>query len=148
MKTYYDKDTDYLEIFFKSTENYGEDINETTTVFKSEKNDEIVGYGFNLASQTLTSSNFLNPQQKIGALSVIGRKLKELDQTDMPKKIKIPYRTYQRIEEGHISKFDDLNKLASYFGDQIDFSLVIKSENLKNGPEIGRNLTKKKRKAG
>ena len=42
MISYYSKDTDYLEFFFKRCENYGEFTDNGITVFHDEKNDEIV----------------------------------------------------------------------------------------------------------
>ena len=41
-KLFYDSDLDYLEIFFKRSPNYGEDLNRNITVFKSENKDEII----------------------------------------------------------------------------------------------------------
>lgn len=42
MTIYYDKEIDYPEFFFKSIENYGENLNKEVTVFKGEKTDEVV----------------------------------------------------------------------------------------------------------
>lgn len=46
MNIYYDEEGDYLEIFVGEPEaNYGEEIAEGVTLFKSEETDEVIGIG-------------------------------------------------------------------------------------------------------
>ncbi len=68
MNIYYDKDIDYAELFFKKCENYGEDIGGGIVVFKSEENNEIVGYGFESALTTVFSFQDLPSRAKVGFL--------------------------------------------------------------------------------
>jgi hypothetical protein len=68
MNIFYDGDRDYAEVFFKKTQNYGEELSERVTVFKSEKSDKTVGYGFEDASRTLFDQDLLSPAVKLAAL--------------------------------------------------------------------------------
>ncbi len=54
MSIYYDEEGDYLEIFIAGAgPAYGEEEGEDITLFKSEKNDEVVGIGvLNFKSRT------------------------------------------------------------------------------------------------
>lgn len=46
MNIYYDEEADYLTIFVgEPVPNYGEDISDGVTIFKSEETDEIIGIG-------------------------------------------------------------------------------------------------------
>tara|TARA_Y100000310_G_C20654582_1_gene801319 strand:+ start:1822 stop:2076 length:255 start_codon:yes stop_codon:yes gene_type:complete len=46
LRIYYDEEGDYLEIRIgEPRSNYGEEINDNTTIFKDTKTDEIVGIG-------------------------------------------------------------------------------------------------------
>ena len=125
MRTYYDKDLDYLEIFFQESQNYGEDLNQNEMVFKSEDDDSPVGFSFEKASQTVSQSINISLKQKIGALSVIARKKLGLNQEDAANSLGIPYRTYQRIEEGEIGNVDYLEKLIDHYSN-MDFSNLLK----------------------
>ncbi len=46
MRITYDRDIDYMEIFFKKEANYADEMSEHVMVFKSEKTDKPVGYAF------------------------------------------------------------------------------------------------------
>lgn len=59
MKFYYDKDIDYVEVFFKQTPNYGVEISEEVVQFRSESDDTVVGYSFENASLSVKESELL-----------------------------------------------------------------------------------------
>src|ERR1700733_13975395 len=101
MTIFYDKDRDYAEIFFRKIENYGEELSSGLTVFKSEKNDKIVGYGFEEASSSLFKSDVLSSSVKLAALLKMIRAKEDLTQDAVAEKIgEIPLRHYQRLEAG------------------------------------------------
>lgn len=101
MNLYYDKDRDYAEVFFNKEENYGEEINSNVTVFKSERNFKIVGYGFEGASHSLFSSEMLSPSVKLAALLRMIRAKENLTQEKAALQItEITLRHYQRLEAG------------------------------------------------
>lgn len=125
MKVYYDSDIDYLEVFFETEANYAHDIASSIVEFRSEKNDKIIGYAFERALSDVSTFDALTPQQRIALLSIIGRKRLGIDQEEMAKKLGISYRTYQRIEEGDISKIDDLITISGTLKD-IDFTPILK----------------------
>src|SRR5690606_17694981 len=92
---------DYAEIFFRKEENYGEALNDLLTVFKSERNDKIIGYGFEEASRRLFESNLLSPSVKLAALLRIVRANHGLTQEQAAEKVRdITFRHYQRLESG------------------------------------------------
>ena len=64
---------DPLEVWECLRQNFGEALNDVVTTFKSEKNDEIIGYGFEEASQSLFENNLLSPSVKLAALLKIVR---------------------------------------------------------------------------
>jgi len=101
MTIFYDKDTDYAEVFFKKEENYGEEASPLITVFKSEKNDKIVGYSFEDASGSLFASEVLSPSVKLAALLKMIRAKENLTQEQAAKQVaEITLRHYQRLEAG------------------------------------------------
>lgn len=126
LKLFYDADIDYLEVFFDRTPNYGEDIEKGLTVFKDEKNDKIVGYGFYRPLKNILSTSLLDAKTKIAVLCFLKRKSLGLTEREVAAKLDISYRTYQRIEEGEISKIDDLLKIAKLISD-LDLSKVFKA---------------------
>lgn len=124
LKLFYDQDLDYLEVFFKKTPNYGEDRKKSIIEFKSESNDKVVGYGFyNPLKNILTST--LQPKTKIAIMCFIKRKSLGLSEKELSAKIGMSYRTYQRIEEGTISKIDDLLKISQFIP-ELDLSKILK----------------------
>jgi len=127
MIIFYDCDRDYAEVFFKKAENYGEPVNDTVTAFRSEKNDKIVGYAFEEASQRLFESDLLSSSVKLAALLRILRAKQGLTQEHAAKKIgDITLRHYQRLESGEENPtLGTVESLMAAFPDA-DFSLILK----------------------
>src|SRR5438445_4861670 len=101
MNITYDKDIDYMEIFFSREENYGDELNDKTMVFKSEKTDAIVGYAFESASTAVFDSDFLHLTTKLAAMLKMIRISENLTQQAAAKRIgDITLRHYQRLEAG------------------------------------------------
>ena len=125
LKLFYDPDISYLEIFFKKTPNYGIDLNSTIIEFRSELNDEIVGYGIHRPDKAIPSLTFIPPKVKIAVICFMRRKEKGLSEKEVAAKLGMSYRTYQRIEEGQISKIDDLLKISKFISN-LDFSQLLK----------------------
>ena len=127
MTILYDQDRDYAEVFFRKEENYGDEISVVLTVFKSEKNDKIVGYAFEDASRSLFESDVLSPSVKLAALLKMIRAKEELTQDAAAEKIgEITLRHYQRLEAGEdnptISTVENLMKAFP----QYDFAQILK----------------------
>ena len=64
MKLYFDKEINYAEIFFRSTPNYGVELNSEVIQFRDEQTEEVVGYGFYEAEQSVLKSEYLSFEQK------------------------------------------------------------------------------------
>ena len=131
MTIFYDKDRDYAEVFFKKTENYGEEINSVLTVFKSEASDKIVGYAFEEASRSLFESHVLSSSVKLAVLLKIIRAEENLTQDGATQKIgDITLRHYQRLEAGEenptLSTVENLMKAFPNY----DFSQILKHTNV------------------
>lgn len=127
MNIFYDGDRDYAEIFFKKTENYGEELNKRVMVFKSERSDKVVGYAFEDASRSLFEEDFLTPSVKLAALLRILRSKEGLTQEQAAKKIgDITFRHYQRLESGEENP--TLETVASIMAafPKADFSVILK----------------------
>ena len=127
MTILYDQDRDYAEVFFRKEENYGDEISVVLTVFKSEKNDKIVGYAFEDASRSLFESDVLSPSVKLAALLKMIRAKEELTQDAAAERIgEITLRHYQRLEAGEdnptLSTVENLMKAFP----QYDFAQILK----------------------
>jgi DNA-binding XRE family transcriptional regulator len=127
MTIFYDADRDYAEVFFKKDNNYGEELNNNITVFKSEKNDKVVGYGFEEASRRLFDNDLLSPSVKLAALLRIVRAKHGLTQEQAAEKIHdITFRHYQRLESGEENPtLSTVGSIMTAFPDA-DFSLILK----------------------
>jgi len=127
MRIFYDGERDYIEIFFKKTENYGEEFNDSITIFKSEKNDKVVGYGFEDASKTLFEHDLLSPSLKLAALLRITRTKEDLTQEKAAEKIgDITFRHYQRLESGEENPtLGTIESMMTAFPNT-DFSVILK----------------------
>lgn len=130
MMIFYDADRDYAEVFFKKEENYGEPLSDIVTVFKSEKNDKIIGYGFEEASHRLFENDLLSPGVKLAVLLRIVRAKKGLTQEQAAEKIgNITFRHYQRLEAGEENPtLSTIESIMAAFPDA-DFSLILKQPN-------------------
>ncbi len=127
MIIFYDHDRDYAEVFFKKEENYGEPLSDAVTVFKSEKNDKIVGYGFEEASRYLFDSDLLSPSVKLAALLKIVRAKHGLTQEQAAEKIRdITFRHYQRLESGEENPTLSTVESVMVAFPEADFSLILK----------------------
>jgi DNA-binding XRE family transcriptional regulator len=123
----YDLDRDYAEVFFKKEKNYGEELSDTVTVFKSEKNDKVVGYAFEEATHSLFTSDLLSPSAKLAALLKILRAQEELTQGQAAKKIgDITLRHYQRLEAGEDNPTLETVECIMAAFPSVDFSLILK----------------------
>lgn len=114
MISYYKPETDYLEFFFKRDINYADFLDEDVTVFRSEKTDEIVGYGIEDASNNLCHFDKVDMIDKFGLLIKIARLLNGFTQEEVANKLGISVRHYQRLESGQdttISLFDSISQL-------------------------------------
>lgn len=128
MYIYYDKDIDYVEIFFKKAENYlvpltdNDDIGE----FRSNKDNSVVGYSIENFNTNFDSLGFLTPYQKLSIVIKKYRIQKGKTQQEMAKEMGMQLLPYQRLESGdnnptlktilkvkEIIPELDLNKIAS-----------------------------------
>lgn len=126
LKFFMDKDIDYLEVFFDQTPNYGEEDESGVLIFKSEINNSIVGYGFFSPFILVPHTSHLSPKLKIAVMCFMKRNQEGISEKAMAEKLGLSYRTYQRIEEGEISKIDDLIKISDLVPD-LDFSNLFKA---------------------
>jgi DNA-binding XRE family transcriptional regulator len=133
MTIFYDMDLDYAEVFFKKEANYGESLNDAVMTFKSEKNDKVVGYGFENASRTLFENDLISPSVKLAALLKIVRAKDDLTQEQAAEKIgDITLRHYQRLESGEENPtLETIENVMAAFP-EADFSLI-----LKHAPKAG-----------
>jgi hypothetical protein len=78
--------------------NYGENLNDAVMTFKSEKNDKVVGYGFESANRTLFENDLISPSLKLAALLKIVRAKGGLTQEQAAEKVgDITFRHYRRL---------------------------------------------------
>jgi DNA-binding XRE family transcriptional regulator len=126
MNINYDKDIDYMEIFFSKEVNYGDALTEQIVAFKSEKNDKVVGYSFEKASQSIFKVSFLSLTAKLAAILKIIRATENLTQSEAAKKIgNITLRHYQRLEAGEDTTLEVLERITLAFPQQ-DFSKILR----------------------
>lgn len=128
MNISYDKDTDYMEIFFKKEANYGDNLNDEIMVFKSEATDEVVGYAFEHASRSVFEVDFLHLTSKLAAYLRMIRASEDLTQDEVAMIIgAITLRHYQRLEAGEDTTLEMLEKISLAFP-KYDFSKILKGK--------------------
>ena len=103
MYIYYDKDLDYVEIFFKKTLNYLVPFknNEEIGEFRSEKNDTVVGYSIENLSKNFDDLSFLTPAQRLSILIKKYRLKSGKTQQEVANEMGIKLLPYQRLESGN-----------------------------------------------
>lgn len=128
MNIYYDKDIDYAEIFYKKVANYGEDLSPGIVVFKSEENDEVVGYAFERASLDVFEFKDIPTKLKVAFLLKATRERSGYTQEQVIKKlIHVSGRQYQRAEAGENISLDALDEIRLALP-EADFSKVFKNK--------------------
>lgn len=127
MTIFYDLDLDYAEIFFKKEANYGENLSDAIMAFRSEKNDKVVGYGFENASRTVFENDLISSSVKLAALLKIVRAEGSLTQEQAAEKIgDLTLRHYQRLESGEENPtLGTIENIRAAFP-STDFSLILK----------------------
>ena len=127
MTILYDKDRDYAEVILQKTANYAEDLNNIITVFKSEKNDKIVGYGFEKASHTVFEFKDLSLQAKLAVLLKMARSHQGITQEEAAERIhNITLRHYQRLESGEENTSLSMIESVMKAFPKVDFSRLLK----------------------
>lgn len=125
MEMMFDAEANYLEVFFEKAENYGEEIEAGITVFRAERDDHVVGYGFEDAELALSFQDF-NSIQKLALLLFTTRRQLGVTQQQMAYDLNIDIRQYQRFESGNVNttlkKIDEIkSKLPT-----VDFSVILR----------------------
>jgi DNA-binding XRE family transcriptional regulator len=101
MYIYFDKKTDYAEIFFEKKANYLSTTDDDEVCqFMAEDNHQCVGYSVENITSKLKDLNFLNPFQKLSILIKTSRLKKGFTQEEMAEKMDISLLPYQRLESG------------------------------------------------
>lgn len=127
MNIYYDKDIDYVEIFFSAAANYGEDSVDGIVIFRSEDTDEVIGYGFEEASKKVFEFKDIPTKAKVAILLKITRENSGYTQEQVIKKLsKTSGRQYQRAEAGENISLDFLDDIRNALP-EADFSKVFAS---------------------
>ena len=129
MNIMYDQDLDYLEVIFKKTANYGDSLTDDITIFKSEKNEKIVGYSFERASKTALEFDGLNANAKLACLLRIVRAKEGLTQEQAADRSgHLTMRHYQRLESGEENTTLEMVEGIAKAFPKWDFSLVLKGK--------------------
>ncbi len=129
MNIMYDQDLDYLEVIFEKTANYGESLTDDITVFKSEKNDKLVGYSFERASRTAFEFDGLNANAKLACLLRIVRAKEGLTQEQAADRVgHLTMRHYQRLESGEENTTLEMVEGIARAFPKWDFSIVLKGK--------------------
>ena len=125
MNIHYDKDLDYLEVFTKSVPNYEEPYKKIKGVssFRSERNDEIVGYSFENASKSMVLFSEFDPIEKLAVLLKLSRLSKGWSQDEAAQKVNASLRHYQRLESGQDTTLTQLNVIMKVFP-ETDFTSI------------------------
>lgn len=129
MTIMYDQDLDYLEVIFEKTANYGDSLSDDISVFKSEKNDKVVGYGFERASRTAFEFDELSANAKLACLLRIVRAKEGLTQEQAADRVgHLTMRHYQRLESGEENTTLEMVDAISKAFPKWDFSVVLKGK--------------------
>jgi len=129
MYIYYDKNSDYLELFFETVANYADadETNESVAIFRSEKDDSIVGYALDNASKEIQHFDRLDPIDKLAALIKIARQRRDWSQEEVAQRLGISLRHYQRLEGGQDTTLSVLSELATIFP-ETEFGVLLEKK--------------------
>lgn len=102
MYIYYEKDLDYVEVFFKKEENYlcPFEKNDQIGEFRSEKDDSVIGYSIENLAENFDQLDFLTPYQKLSLVIKKYRIQKGKTQKEIAEEMGIKLLPYQRLESG------------------------------------------------
>jgi DNA-binding XRE family transcriptional regulator len=126
MYIYYDKDLDYVEIFFKKEDNYLApfEANDQIGEFRSNKNDAVIGYSIEDLNANFDSLTFLTPYQKLSIVIKKYRIQKGKTQQEMADELGMKLLPYQRLESGENNPtFKTILKVKEIFPD-IDLNKI------------------------
>jgi DNA-binding XRE family transcriptional regulator len=125
---YYDKDLDYVEVYFKKESNYLIPFSDNDQLgeFRSDSDDSVIGYSIENLKENFDRLHFLTPYQKLSITIKKYRIQKGKTQQEIADELGIKLLPYQRLESGEnnptlktilkvkeIFPEIDLNKLAS-----------------------------------
>lgn len=126
MKIYYSVDSDYIEVFLKTdVENYADFDENDFAVFKSEANEDVIGFAAESFSENIKL--FLEKFKGLERLAIImkvARKKAGLNQEEMAHELGLKLRQYQRIEKGENTKMDVVLKAKERFP-KVPFAFVL-----------------------
>ncbi|MCT4641546.1 MAG: helix-turn-helix domain-containing protein [Bacteriovoracaceae bacterium] len=102
MYIYYDKDLDYVEIFFEKDSNYLEPMesNEELGKFISNKDNRVIGYSIENLNSNFDELTFLSPYQKLSIIIKKYRIQMGKTQQEIADQMGIKLLPYQRLESG------------------------------------------------
>jgi DNA-binding XRE family transcriptional regulator len=126
MYIYYDKDLDYVEIFFKKEDNYLApfETNDQIGEFRSNKNNAVIGYSIENLNENFDSLTFLTPYQKLSIIIKKYRIQKGKTQQEMANELGMKLLPYQRLESGENNPtFKTILKVKEIFPD-IDLNKI------------------------
>ena len=129
MNIHYDADLDYLEVFMKSAPNHEEPYPKIkgVSVYKSDKNGQVIGYSFESASTHLNEFSEFDTVEKLAVLLKVARISKSWSQDETAKKINVSLRHYQRLEAGQDTTLTQLNEIMKVFP-KTDFISIFNSK--------------------
>ena len=101
MKINYDKKTDFLEFFTEKIDFYEDESDSLNYyTYKSEEDDQCIGYGILNARANLPLFDKVSINTKIALLSWLIRKRNNISQAELANILNVSISTIKRVEEG------------------------------------------------
>lgn len=128
MKTLYDPDVKYLEVFDSRRDFTGTPIDNDLTIFYDDKDQAIVGFSLEGAPKNIKKLSDLPARFKLAGLTFLIRKLENLTQEELGEKASLGRRTVQRLESGEANiSYDNLLRIVETFP-KYDYSVLLKPQ--------------------
>ena len=126
MKTYYDRDSDFLEVIEAGHENFAEDATQNLALFYTEDDERLIGFALHNAKSNLEDLVYVPIVFRLAGLVRMYRDSAGITQKQLSEKTGISFRQIQNIEAGETNaSIAALSKIINTFPDW-DFSILIK----------------------
>lgn len=128
MKTMYDRDIDLLEVMDEGHKTIGKEVSDALTLFFTERDNELVGFSLEAASENLNALELVPYDLRLAAIVRLVRGVLGITQQELADKLDVNIRTIQRFESGAESNatFDNLIGIVDAAPDDMDISVLLR----------------------
>lgn len=126
MKTYYNSESDLLEVISVGEESFADDVTKNLALFYSEKDERFLGFALHNVSKNIKDLVHVPVIFRLAGLLRLYRESEGLTQKELSEKSGISFRQIQNIEAGETNaSIASISKIIDSFPSW-DFSILMK----------------------